>query len=50
MRAWLARLDGRDFLGLAGLCLLVYGGETLYPGAGAAVGGAALLYVAVFVR
>lgn len=47
MRAWLARhIDRRDVLGLAGLSLLAYGGECLYPGAGYAAAGAVMVAVA----
>lgn len=43
-------IDARDVAGAIGLCLLCYGGEVLYPGAGFAVAGAVLVGIAVFVR
>lgn len=45
-----AVIDRRDVLGIVGLSLLIYGGETLLPGAGYAAGGAVLVAVAVLVR
>lgn len=42
--------DRRDLLGLVGIALLGYGGETLHQGAGIAVAGAVLVAVAVLVR
>lgn len=49
MREWFARqIDRRDLLGIAGVCLLAYGGEALHPGAGITAAGAVLVLVAVF--
>jgi len=45
-----AHVDGRDVLAAAGLGLLGYGGELLYPGAGFAAAGAVMIAVAVLVR
>ena len=43
-------VDARDVLAAAGLALLWYGGEHLYPGAGYAAAGAILVAVATLVR
>lgn len=49
--AWIrSAVDRRDVLGLAGVGMLTYGGEVIYPGAGLAVSGAALIAIAVLVR
>ena len=45
-----SHIDGRDILGMIGVGLLGYGGETLHPGAGYAAAGALLVAVAVLVR
>ena len=45
-----ASVDARDLIALAGIGLLIYGGERLYPGAGYAAGGAVLVAIAVLVR
>lgn len=45
-----AAVDRRDVLGLTGVILLAYGGETLYPGAGFALAGGVLVAIAVLVH
>lgn len=47
--AWISRqVDRRDVLGAAGLGLLGYGGEMLYPGVGFAASGAVMVAIAAF--
>lgn len=47
--AWLSReFERREVICIGGLVLLGYGGETLYPGAGYAVAGLVMVWLAVF--
>ncbi len=45
-KALIKAVDLRDILAFAGLALVAYGGNCLYPGAGWTVAGAALFWLA----